>query len=78
MILLLCISLVSLVLLNLVDSRIEEFKTKKSIDSAAGAIGFKSIHLNVLLERALNSSDYAQCELLLRLGAEVEQPESFY
>ena len=39
-------------------------------------VGFKPVHLNVLLERALNSGDHAQCELLLRLGAEVEQPKA--
>ena len=41
-----------------------------------GVGGFKPIHLNVLLERALNNADHVQCELLLKLGAEVEQPEA--
>jgi len=40
-----------------------------------GILGFKSVHLNVLLDKALISGDYVQCELLLRLGAEVGQPE---
>ena len=59
---------------ELVDSLLKNLKQKNE-SIQPGAIGFKSIHLNVLLERALNNSDYAQCELLLSLGAEVEQPE---
>jgi len=37
--------------------------------------GYKSVYLNVLLERALNSRDLSHCELLLSLGAELDQPE---
>ncbi|HQW58338.1 MAG TPA: ankyrin repeat domain-containing protein, partial [Gammaproteobacteria bacterium] len=60
---------------ELVDILLKTLKQKNQ-SIQPGVIGLKPIHLNVLLERALNSSDYAQCELLLRLGAEVEQPEA--
>ena len=39
-------------------------------------IKFKSTHLNVLLQQALIRGDCPKCELLVGLGAEVEQPEA--
>ncbi len=41
-----------------------------------GGISFKSASLNILLERALDSNDHIKCELLLKLGAEIEQPDA--
>ncbi len=60
---------------ELVDTLLKNLKQKNQ-SVQPGAVGFKSVHLNVLLERALTSGDSIQCELLLRLGAEVEQPEA--
>lgn len=37
---------------------------------------FNPIHLNVLLERTLVKGEYSKCELLLKLGAEIEQVET--
>lgn len=59
---------------ELVDALLKTLKQRNQ-SIMPGAVGFKSVHLNVLLEKALNNGDHAQCELLLRLGAEVEQPE---
>ena len=41
-----------------------------------GEIGFKPVHLNLLLERALSSRDHFHYDLLLSLGAELEQPDA--
>jgi ankyrin repeat protein len=60
---------------ELVDIILKNLKQRnKSV--IPGVDGFKPIHLNVLLESALNNGDHVQCELLLKLGAEVEQPEA--
>jgi ankyrin repeat protein len=37
---------------------------------------YKSAHLNVLLEKALTNAGRTKCELLLKLGAEIEQREA--
>ncbi len=60
---------------ELVDTLLKTFKQRNQ-PVIPGTVGLKSVHLNVLLDRALNRGDLAQCELLLRLGAEVEQPEA--
>lgn len=49
----------------------------ESITIMEGTVGFNPIHLNVLLKRALHSGNSVNCELLLKLGAKVEQPEFF-
>jgi ankyrin repeat protein len=59
---------------ELVDILLKVLKQKNQAIQP-GAVGFKPVHLNVLLERSLTSGDSAKCELLLKLGAEVEQPE---
>jgi len=41
-----------------------------------GVVSVKSASLNVLLERALDSSDPVKGELLLKLGAEIEQADA--
>lgn len=60
---------------ELVDALLKILKQKNQ-SILPGAAGFKPLHLNVLLDRALTNGDHAQCELLLTLGAEVEQPET--
>ena len=60
---------------ELVDVLLKTLKQRNQ-SIIPGAVGFKPLHLNALLDRALTNGDQAQCELLLRLGAKVEQPEA--
>lgn len=59
---------------ELVDSVLSLLKHKNKTIILEGVV-LKSTHLNVLLERALQGADYPKCTLLLKLGAELEQPE---
>lgn len=60
---------------ELIDILLKILKQKNQTIQLGG-VGFKSASLNVLLEKALDSSDYLKCELLLKLGAEVEQVDA--
>ena len=60
---------------ELVDIILKNLKQRNQSVMPKG-VKFKPTHLNVLLEEALKNDDNTQCELLLKLGAEVEQPEA--
>jgi len=59
---------------KLVDIILDVLKQRNKAIIPEG-VALKPIHLNVLLERALKDRDYPKCTLLLKLGAEIEQPE---
>ncbi|HQY22132.1 MAG TPA: ankyrin repeat domain-containing protein [Gammaproteobacteria bacterium] len=63
---------------ELVEMLLNILKQKNNFIFTLDGIRLNPKHLNVLLEKALNlnRNDYVECELLLSLGAEVEQPES--
>jgi ankyrin repeat protein len=58
---------------ELVDLILKNLKQRNQLMVTLG-INLELIHLNVLLERALNSKDYDKCELLLKLGAGSDAP----
>lgn len=59
---------------ELVDALLKTL-IQKSQPITPGALGFKPVHLNVLLQRTLDSVDHPKFLFLLKLGAEAHQLE---
>lgn len=60
---------------EIVDFLIDELVARNLLDEKVG-LKLDSKPLNILLEKYLTANDSKKCELLLKLGADVEQPDA--